>query len=849
MKPDQSLSAGPAAPCPTRPRPIARQRTRLGLALLLALCLSLVLPGPAFAADGDLDPSFITGPGPFAGAQWLPGIRGQVFYPTVTGSPLNGYSLVFGQFFAMSVGSTYQNHQAIARLTDTGTLDTSFNNPEIGGEISSVYIYPPDDPNFPNKILIGGDFFAFAPGKYYPRFARLNADGSVDTTFPQVFSPWGAVTCMAVQGSGNSAKILVGGYAMQLNDPDPDCFYDLVRLNFDGSLDSTYTPWSAPGGYISDIRVNDPLFPNNVLIFCSYPKNPDGSDGTYYMLRLDAALNLSSPLAFIGDETVDGPIFGMARQSDGNYVICGQFQQVNNSGSWVSRNRVARLGSDLRTLDTFFSVGVGPNDMVDQISPMSTSDDRMVLAGNFSTWNGASRGYLVRLNANGTLDTNFPSGGLGADDRIMRVNWFPDGSGGLIYGYFRACNGQARGGIAHLNADGSLNGAYANVTPIAGNARMVSSLATQGDGKIIVGGNFKGLGGKHHCGLGRLNPNGSLDTSFKGGVVGYVNSVAIQADGKIMVAGSFGQCQGYARSNLARLNPDGSLDAAFKPGPGAGYNPLFGVRQVVPLANGQMMITGNIETGQDMSAPAARLNSDGTLDHSFDASSFDIPGTNWWYGDRLAVAGSNYIIIGPTNGGGYLARLTNSGEVDTSFAPSAPVDHIQTMDGEIDDLFLQPDGKIVVSGGFSHIIDGTGSPPARTAIARFTANGWLDDTFTPSLAPPPGADALNISAIARQPNGKVLIEETFLNSGSYVGGKLARLNADGSLDSSFAIGNLANGYFYNNAGHRILRLPNGKALIGGWFSSYNGTPAWSLVRIFAGPANFSPGALYLLLEK
>ena len=47
--------------------------------------------------------------------------------------------------------------------------------------------------------------------------------------------------------------------------------------------------------------------------------------------------------------------------------------------------------------------------MVEQISPMSSTDDRMVLAGNFSTWNGAPRGYLVRLQANGTLDTTFNS--------------------------------------------------------------------------------------------------------------------------------------------------------------------------------------------------------------------------------------------------------------------------------------------------------------------------------------------------------------------------------------------------------------------------------------------------------
>jgi uncharacterized delta-60 repeat protein len=473
----------------------------------------------------------------------------------------------------------------------------------------------------------------------------------------------------------------------------------------------------------------------------------------------------------------------------------------------------------------------------------------MVLAGNFSTWNGAPRGYLVRLNANGTLDTTFNSGGSGADDRIMRVNWFSDGSGGLIYGYFRSYNGQPRVGIAGLNAASSLNGAYAGFTAVAGYPGMVSSLATQRDGKIIIGGpNFNGVGGKYRGGFARLNPDGSLDTSFKSGVNGWVKGVAIQADGKILVAGNFGQCQGYARSSLARLHPDGSLDTAFNSPLGADI-----VHQVVPLANGQMMITGWLESA-DTKVPAMRLNSDGVRDPSFDASGFSIPGSEGWHGTRIAVVGTNYVVAGAyntvtvMNGGGYLARLTHSGAVDTGFGPAnTPPLHIQTMDGEIEDLLLQPDGKIVVSGGFSHILDGTVNPPARRAIARFSANGLLDNTFTPSLAPPPGANAIILAAMARQPNGKILIEENFFNNDTFVSAQIARLNANGSLDPAFILGTPANGGYWPNAGNSILRLSSGKALVGGCFSSYNGTAAWSLVRIFAGPANFNPGELLLLL--
>jgi uncharacterized delta-60 repeat protein len=278
------------------------------------------------------------------------------------------------------------------------------------------------------------------------------------------------------------------------------------------------------------------------------------------------------------------------------------------------------------------------------------------------------------------------------------------------------------------------------------------------------------------------------------------------------------------------------------------------------------MIAGDIwnATGD---APVARLNSDGSLDSSFWQNISNIPnpfpGAEWAWGSRVAVAGNNYLLAGGyslgdyNNAPGFLGRITSSGTLDTSFSPNTPVANFQTMDGAVDDLLLQPDGKIMVSGRFAHIYDGSGSGPARSAIARFSANGSLDSTFIPSLPPTPSeTNTIDLSAMALQPNGKILIEENFLNiSGpstvNYLSSQVARLNPDGSLDPNFTLGIATNGWFYPGGGSSILRLPNGKALIGGCFGNYNSSnppfKEWSLVRIFAGPAGFNPSYLLLLL--
>ncbi len=123
------------------------------------------------------------------------------------------------------------------------------------------------------------------------------------------------------------------------------------------------------------------------------------------------------------------------------------------------------------------------------------------------------------------------------------------------------------------------------------------SLAVQADGKILVGGLFTTLGVQSRKFIGRLNADGTLDTSFDPGAGGsypYVYSLAVQADGKILVGGRFSTLGGQSRTNIGRLNPDGTPDTSFNPGAAGGSVPY--VASLVAQADGTILVGGEFAT-------------------------------------------------------------------------------------------------------------------------------------------------------------------------------------------------------------------------------------------------------------
>ena len=136
---------------------------------------------------------------------------------------------------------------------------------------------------------------------------------------------------------------------------------------------------------------------------------------------------------------------------------------------------------------------------------------------------------------------------------------------------------------------------------------------------MLLGGLFSAFGGANSTqNLVRLNPDGSVDTSFTPTPNGIVSALLIQTDGKILVAGGFTNIDGVNNAYLARLNPDGTLDTAYAP------QPNLQVLSLELQPDGKILVGGDFgmltPTGATSTSAfnyMARVNTDGTIDTTF----------------------------------------------------------------------------------------------------------------------------------------------------------------------------------------------------------------------------------------
>ncbi len=765
-------------------------------------------------ADGTVDSGFNPGP------------NGTVYSLVV--QP-DGKILVAGDF--LNIGGQARNR--IARLNPNGTADTSF-NPNAGSPVYGMALQTD------GKIVIVGDF-ATVGGAPRNRIARLNADGTVEATNTFNIGS-GSVThtvyCTAVQSDG---KIIIGGVFSAVNGQTRN---RIARLNPDGTVEATNTfnPGSGGTGNIYNTVVQTDgkiVIAGAFTSFNSLTRN-----------RI-ARLNADGTLDSTFDPNAGGEVDGTAVQADGRILIGGSFNTIGVT----ARTNLARLTNSTATQ----SLTVPTSNRVEWLRG-GASPEAQDVAFDFSTDGGVSwiaLGPATRLNGGWELTglTLPASGQVRARARV--TGGYYNGSSGLLEATVAFSGFTASAPIvttigatnitdvsATLNA--SVNPAssgtaawfeYGTTTNYGSIANLTLS-PTNGATLQNVSNSIAGLtpGTTYHFRAAASNSVGlTLGTNLSFTTLLYPDIVVEQPTGTNLIDGTasvhFGTnllgtttaAKTFTIRNIGLTNLTGIT--ITKDGTNAADFAFDTNGMSSTLAPGTSTTFTVIFTTGSTGTRTAAIH---IACNDPDENPFDITLTGVGYraGDvestfnpnanstvySLASLPSGKILVGgafstigsPTRS--YFARLNNDGTTDTTFNPNANFT-VWTM-------AVQPDGKILIGGEFS-LVGGV----TRNRIARVNADGTLDTGFNPNAG-----TSVTVYNVALQPDGKILMAGSFNNIGGISRNRLARLNADGTLDLSFS--NSVSSTVY-----AVAPLPDGRIMIGGDFSSINGVTRNYLARL------------------
>ena len=675
----------------------------------------------------------------------------------------------------------------LARLNVDGSIDNSFNvNTGVNGTIESVATQTD------GKILIGGWFWEF-DGSSKNKLARLNPNGSLDTTFDIGSGFDNAVQSISIQDDG---KIIIGGLFNSYNGQSKS---KIVRLNIDGTLDTTFNIGSGFGG--SDEVITTEIQPDGKILVGGNIWSYNGTP-TYHIVRLNNDGSLDSSFN-TGTGTSMGPeVNTIALQPDGKIIIGGKFTSYNG----VSRNKIARLNAN-GTLDSSFNIGsgfgTGSSTSINSIGLQA--DGKIIVVGFFTSYSGTNRNRLIRLNPTGSIDATFNIGtGTGSPSEIYTTSIQSDGKI-IIGGQFQLYNGIGRKNITRLNTNGTLDNSFNGGTGVNGNLKTASIFSND---KILIGGYFYSFNGENRNNIARLNSDGTIDPSF---IVGTgtnesVISSVIQPDNKIIVGGSFTSYNGYNINRLIRLKYDGSIDSSFSIGTGLDGDVLATALQ----DDGKIIIGGLFDTYDGNSLNAlARLNVDGSLDTTFNIGT-GVNNNNNIYDVAIQSDGKIIVVGDFTSFNGTfknrIVRLNSDGSIDTTFNIGVAANN------QILTLAIQPNGKIIIGGDFTSF-NGTSCK----YIVRLDTNGAVDTSFNTSNGP-----NSTVLKILVQSNNRILIGGFFTTIDGISRNRFTRLLSDGTLDVSFDVGSGVNfvGTTMNQSISTIALQDDDKIIIGGYFIEY-----------------------------
>ncbi len=357
-----------------------------------------------------------------------------------------------------------------------------------------------------------------------------------------------------------------------------------------------------------------------------------------------------------------------------------------------------------------------------------------------------------------------------------------------------------------------------------GFSSTITALAKQPDNKIIAGGIFTSYNGTSYKSLVRLNPNGTIDSSFyvgANGINGAIKSIHVLEDTSMIVAGGFTYVNSTSVYGIVKLDKFGNIDPSFNIS-----NNINGAINAMDVD----VITGNIYIGGNFTSVngtarkhIARLLPNGNLDNSF------IVGTGFtgFFGSTpvysLLLQADNKLLVGGEflyyQGliASNLCRIKQNGDIDTAFVTNLGAG----FDNIVYAIEQMADGKIIVGGDFT-VFQGSNTKK----IACLNSDGTRNLSFDVATGP-----AGTVYSLRKTPNNKIMVGGTFNFFNGVTDRALVRINANGTRDANFVTGTGLTITANSPTIYAIHVSIDSNVYVGGYFDKYQDSSYNNIVKI------------------
>jgi uncharacterized delta-60 repeat protein len=799
------------------------------------------------------------------------------------------------------------NGGALRRLSAGGADDDTFvQQNDATGQPHALHVAAD------GKIYIAGGLYEATTNQYLP-IVRLNADGTVDGSFrssgflgnqPLVIRSWSA-----------DSVYVAGRHYM---DPGASLIH---RLGSDGAIDAAFGTGPRTPLVVGSLAVLD-----DGSLFAAGDVDLRAGFVMHELLLIQPD-GVQSPSPSLHPRS-PGTVRVLRRTRDGCWLVGGDFDLVDG----IISGGLAKLDEAGRVVESF-EVGAGFDGVVEALTEDDTG--RIIVGGAFSSYRGTTAPNLVRLTAQGEFDTSFQPGS-GPNGAVRALLRHADGRV-TVAGEFTTFDGAAAGRIVRVREDGSRDTGF---TSTAGFSDAVTLLHPWGPDRILAGGKFRGYGDTVCNGIARLMDDGTHDSGFvlspsnnysplyalgvspdgsrvvasnswgvfwlesDGSRIPYLDTngrnrgdaraILVEPDGSILAAGAMQSSTTYVvRSPIARIRPDGHLDESFRATPHlldtelnysdrfTGLAKLEGSRYLVAgrwttfdrfVGRGLVLYEPDprpVITVQPESV-RTRIGADATF-------AVDVLGKDLefqWYHDEVAIAGANdreltLRSITARAAGTYHVVVYNglgsirSREVELTGDGTPPIvsstpQSIGVRSGETARFAVNASG----SGPLRYVWRHEGIVVARTDAPEFAVSpakmrnaglyeveviGGLESTRAPAgrleVYPESSTSTYRHEPVARLfpeiEGGSATIVVDDGSGGAYVAGtfdrvggvrspQLVRIAPDGSVDTSFRAPAVPDGGILAMAAQA-----DGKLIIAGSFTSVAGFECRGIARLWA----------------